>query len=428
MKRIVIIMTSIMLLLNLSACVSETQDNIPIHISDYVLDDFSYNEANDKPYTYNCIDASVSLQYDNGNIYFWGGLPGEKNTTVMKLNPSTGLCTPICSLSLCEHNTPECPTYGLNAWFYAYNDNIYYKRAYSYTYRNTDGSIRSTVDLSDSVCYDTVHSKLQVLETYNSKNFTEYLNQLFTDNYRFYYDYVFDKDIDKYIFRLCRMDTSNGEVLVIGGDSNADVVIERFVFIKDERIYFVDGKRLYSRTLDNMDEIVHCIGQFGDKVLTDGVGIYFDLYDNDGMRDVYYMSDINDYDSAKKIIDGCTSWCLTENYIYYLDGNKRTIGKSNLTGYHGDVKLMGENIIRCKHNGENKEVVFSFTQDYNKYQINNMVVVDNYIYGLYQYWDDSDNDGVFQDGDQYYSNRSDDFTIMRIDVTDGSVYFIKEGY
>ena len=88
-------MTSIMLLLNLSACDSETQDNIPIHISEYVLDDFSYNEANDKPYTYNCVDASVSLQYDNGNIYFWGGLPGEKNTTVMKLNPSTGLCTPI---------------------------------------------------------------------------------------------------------------------------------------------------------------------------------------------------------------------------------------------------------------------------------------------------------------------------------------------
>ena len=55
-----------------------------------------------------------------------------------------------------------------------------------------------------------------------------------------------------------------------------------------------------------------------------------------------------------------------------------------------------------------------------------MIVVDNYIYGLYYTWNDSDNDGVYQDGDQYISNSSvEGFSIIRIDVTDGSVYFIK---
>lgn len=428
MKRIVIIMTLIMLMFCLPACVSVDTDKLPSNLANYNISDFSYVETNDKPYRYNCIYASVALQYDSGNIFFWSGLPGEIGATVKKLNPVTGLWTSVCPGALCEHNTPDCPMFGLNTWFYVYNEKIYYKRLYSYSYRNPDGSIRSTIDLSDSVCYDTVNSKLQVLETYNSKTFSEYLTQLFTDKYRFYYDYVYDKDNDKHLFKLCKRDLNSGEIFIIGGFSNTDEVIERFVFTKDDRIYFIDGKRLYSRNLDNTDEIVHCTGVFGDQVLTDGDSIYFDLYDNDGMRDVYYMSDINNYDSAKQIIDGCTSWCLTENYIYYLDGNKRTIGKSNITGYHGDVTLIGQNIRRCEHNGDNNEIVFEFDRNYQNYQINNMIVVDNYIYGLYQYWEDLDNDGVFQDGDQHYSNRSDNFSIMRVDVTDGSVYFIKGGY
>lgn len=425
MKRTVMIAAGLLLSLGFSACTPANENNPPIDVSAYEASGFSYVEADDKPYAYNCVDASGDLQYDRGNIYFFGGLPGESNTALMKLNPSVGLFTTVCPLPLCEHNTPECPMFGHTSWFYAYDDTIYYKRSYSYSYRNPDGSIRSTVELHDSVCYDTVEEKLKVLETYDSQSSVEFLNQLFTEDYRFYYDYVYDEEMEQYLFKLCRLDRNSGEISVLGGDFSVEEGVDRFAFSKDERIYFVDGKRLYSRNFDNTDEVVHCSGQFGGKVLTDGDGIYFEL-SQEGKKSIYYMPDINDYHSAKKIVDDCTQWALTEHYVYYVDGEERTIGKSNLTGYQGEeVVLLGKTIRRCSHNGENDEKIFTFDGDYQTYQFNSMLVVDHYIYGFYHYYEDSDQDGIFQDGDQRSSNRSGDSSIMRIDVEDGSVYFIR---
>ena len=426
MKRIFTIITIIMLLLSLSACVSNNQDNIPIHVSDYFLNDFSYVESNDKPYSHNCINASVALQYNEGNIFFWGGPVGQWGATVCKLNPLTGIFSSVCIDPLCNHNTPDCSFFGLRAWFYVYDNKVFYKRSYTYTYRNKDGSVRSTLDVADSVYFDIADSKVSVLQPAIDKNTVEYLRQLYADNYRYYYDYVYDESIDGYLFQMCRQDIESGDISVIGGENNLGEVLERFVFILNDRIYFVDGKRLYSRNLDNTDEIVHCTGEFGEIVMSDGQNIYFELL-TENKKSVFCMTDMNDYSSAKVIIEDCTSWFLTENYVYYIDGESRNIGKSEVTGYGNDeIILRGNHIFRCDHDGANHHEIFEFDTAYRNYQLTNMIVVDNYIYGLYYTWNDSDNDGVYQDGDQYISNSSvEGFSIIRIDVTDGSVYFIK---
>lgn len=416
------IIAVLMLLLTLSSCTSNTS---PIIITDFT-ENFSYVEANDKPYTYNCIDASVALQYSDGNIFFWGGPVGQWGATVCKLNPSTGIISSVCIDPLCDHNTPDCPFFGLRAWFYVYDNKVFYKRSYTYTYRNKDGSIRSTLDVSDSVYFDIIDSKVNVLQPIIDKNAGEYLRQLYTDNFRYYYDYIFDENFDGYLFKMCCQDINSGDVSVIGGENNKDAVLERFVFILNDRIYFVDGKRLYSRNLDNTDEIVHCTGNFGEIVMTDGQSIYFEVVDGND-KNVFCMTDINDYSSATLIIEDCTDWFLTENYVYYTDGDSRNIGQSEIKGYaNSEIILQGNNIFRCDHNGANHELIFSFDNEYRNYQLTNMIVADNYVYGLYHLWNDSDKDGIYRDGDQFISNSSiEDFTIMRIDVTDGSVYFIK---
>lgn len=415
---------TVLFISTLVSCSSSVTDQT-IDYSSF-LQGFEYTAGDDAPYEYNCIEGGDQLQQSDGVLYFFDGFPIEQNKTLCKLTPETGLVSAVCSDPLCGHSSPDCKLFGATNHFYIYNNKVFFKRIYSYTYRNPDGTARSRSEVSDSVFYDMESAKLKVLESYDSKSSVDFTRQLFYKNYRYYYDYVYDETADRHIFRMCRLNIDSGETSVIGGDNNIDEVSDRFVFVLNDRIFFTDGRSLYSKSIDNNDKKLHCTGKFDDIVCTDGQNVYFDLYNN-GLRDVYVLPDVDDYTSAKLIIEGCTNWKLTKNFIYYVDGDKRIIGKSNVSGYQGDdVVFYGRQIQRCQHNGENTEAVFTYDGEYSNYQLTNIVILGNYIYGTYQYWEDSDKDGILQDDDIHYSNKKGDYSIMRINVSSGDVYIIKQ--
>lgn len=423
-KNIILTILSALVLFLVSC--SSTVDYIDADY-DFLFQNFEYVAGDDAPYEYNCINGGNRIQQSDGIIYFFDSIATDKKKTLYKLTPETGLIVNICSDPLCNHSSPDCKLFGSTNLFYVYNDKVFFKRIYFHVYYNDDGTIRSRAKVSDSVQYDLKNAKLTVIESYDSMSSMDYLSQLFYKNYRYYYDYVYDESIDKHIFKMCRLNIDTGEISFIGGDNNIDAATERFVFALEDRIYFTDGKSLYSKNIDNADKKLHCTGEFYENINTDGKNVYFDLQNDNGGRDVYVLTDINDYASAKLIIKGCGAWYLTQNYIYYCDTEKRVIGKSNLSGYAKDeVVLSGKRIRRCDHNGETDEVIFTYEDEYANYQISSMLILDNYIYGEYYYYDDSDGDGILQDTDTHHSNIKGDYSIMRIDVSSGDVYIIRQ--
>ena len=411
----------------LCSCGGEHEPALPASAAEtgYAPEDWEYVEADDKPCPDNCIDGGKQLQYDGGRLYFLNGSNGKRDQTLMTLNLKTGMITSVCPDPLCDHATPDCPFYGIVPLFYVCDGKIFYKRMTSYTYRNPDGTPRYRVDIQDSVFYDTESGKVHVLETYDKKGFSDYTLQLFYNGRRYYCDHVYSEELDKYILKICRLDIASEKSVVIGGENNADGVFERFLFVLNERIYFTDGVRLYSRTLENTDEITHSTGQFDNVAMTDGTDIFFDRR-ADGPLDVYRMTDPNDAESAARIIEGCTNWTLTGRYIYYLDGQTRSAGKNRLDGYDGDeVELYGKELRRCAHDGLGDELVFSFEGDYGSWQIRHWLAVDNYIYGLFTRYDDVNGDGAIDDGEVMKSDADGRFGIMRIDVENGSVRILE---
>ena len=175
------------------------------------------------------------------------------------------------------------------------------------------------------------------------------------------------------------------------------------------------------------DRKEHISGQFLLDVFTDGEYIYYGLPQSEGsnIQSLHRVDFNGKNDIDLGIISEKGNAKITSNYIYYQKYDEIAIGKANIRGYASDtVTLYNSEIWRCDHDGKNQTLVYKFDGDMANYRIFNESYIGNYIYGLYQWWEDADNDGVFEDGDNYSSATKDEYNIMRIDITTGDIYII----
>ena len=387
---------------------------------------FTYTPGDDKMYPFNCL-VECNVQAYDGMIYF---VTAQKNSprTVYRLDPQTGVISYVCSDPLCSHGR-GCPLYGITAGFFVYNNKLFYNRYFidpSKKTNDADGNPR----VNDFCVYDMSDGKMKVLQNYDYNMLISTDRQIFTGNYRYYEDYVqLDESYEGYeefcnehntvpfMMLPTRMDIETGERTVISTKDSIMNATEKLCFVLDERIYFTDGKRLYSRDMNNENEIVHCEGNLGYNVSTNGKSVYFEktqpTEDDDVIRSVYYIADMNNYTEPVKIIDNTRGWRLTEKYIYYTDGEDRYYGEGANQKYS-----LGTQLRRCSHDGTNDELVIKYEGEYYTWQPYQKAIYGNYMYGLYFYSTDDDGDGIYQD----YSS---DPNLARIDLNTGEVYVIE---
>ena len=409
-----------------------TNDNASISQTE-----FKYTDSDDLPLTYNAIKGMETFQYDNGYLYFKNERVSQldpkymlADRTLMRYNCKTDTLTFVCNDPLCSHNTEDCPFYAMYNAKYVYNGNIYFAQLYINHAENAAHNYAGCFK-----GYNLTTGESMVRNTIDSDGYSEYANLLVADNYVFYYDSVYQEELDDWVFAVCRWDTNNNTIAVVSGNDNAydpnslypDALSCRFLFALDSRIYFTNGKTIYSTDMNMEDRKEHISGQFLLDVFTDGEYIYYGLPQSEGsnIQSLHRVDFSGKNDIDLGIISEKGNAKITSNYIYYQKYDEIAIGKANIRGYASDtVTLYNSEIWRCDHDGKNQTLVYKFDGDMANYRIFNESYIGNYIYGLYQWWEDADNDGVFEDGDNYSSATKDEYNIMRIDITTGDIYII----
>ncbi len=415
---------------------NKTEDTIEIP--------FEFTESDDEPTdNYNLMLGWNILGFSDGYIYFVNGSSNpfnlQENQTLWKYNIKTNNLTSVCSDPICKHNTPSCPLYAITDQYYIYNNKVLATYIY-YTFID-DGSTGNTPDIEGwggFKMYDMSNGKSLLLNEFNPKEgYTEDLRKLIFDDYCIYYDYVYNEKIDAWVFAICRWDMTTNKIVTLTGMDNTydfnsqenSALATTFLFAIDSRIYFSDGKTIYSTDVNYENRIDHVTGKFDANVYTDGKYIYYGIYIPNSKNTVQSIRRM-DFDGKNDIDLGINAesynWQITSKYIYYKKYDEITIGKNMVSGYAGEnIILTNSEIWRCNHDGTNHELVYKFEGDMANTRMVNEIYVGNYIYGIYEKWTDSDNDGVFKDGDRYYSDTYEDFTIMRINIETGEVYYIK---
>lgn len=379
-------------------------------------------EFADRPVDYNIINGAYFIQYSDNYLYFY-----KLRSPLMRYNPETNNMTYVCGDPLCNHNSPDCPLYGLNTTFCVYNNKIFFRRDYRYLHRKADGA-PDYYELYVGYCsYDLADSKLTVYEavknpTGDDRGYIGKVYELYAGKYRYYYDYIYNDKLEKYVYSICRMDLDTKEIVVFDSESNTSSNLRvAFIFCLGDRIYFSDLKSVYSTNYDLKDKKVVVEGTFPSEMYTDGSRIFWEDKNSDGSRSLYCMNLDGSNQAALNI--KAWSWELTTNYIYYLTYDKITVGKlQSKSMSSSELNLTGSELHRCKHDGSDDETVWKAEGDYKYTRFNNWLVVGNYVYAIYTNWNDSDGDGIFTDADKYQS--ANDFKIMRINISDGNIGYI----
>ena len=120
---------------------------------------------------------------------------------------------------------------------------------------------------------------------------------------------------------------------------------------------------------------------------------------------------------------------LTDEYIYYMkpDGDDVVLGKADIRGYaSSEVVITPLVICRSRHDGSGEERLALVTDTEKGFSPLGWIVVGNYLYCKYSYWEDADGDGIFTDGDNKYSTMITSggavCRLMRFDLTTGDRY------
>jgi hypothetical protein len=398
--------------------------------------DFEYTESDDEPIMYNTLNGGSEVKYFDGCIYFFNGNSSgrQKNhATLYRFNVKTGNLTTVCPDPLCEHNTPDCPFYSMDSIYYIYENKIYYSRTYF-----LDIDFKETGYYADFVSFDLSDSKLKQYIVY-SDSIPEAVigSELYIDKYRFYYDAIVDSKTNNIQTAICRMNLEDGsiDILIKDNSSNNDktstLLINKFLFAVNQRIYFTDGREIYSTDYDMNNRQYILSGNFSSyKILTDGEYIYWGESEDSDNTDLQtlYRSKLDGSGERFSLGIKTEDWQLTENYIYYLNTSETNIGKNNITQRNSDdIVLTYNEIRRAALDGSSNEKVFSLINDDTNYEIYYYTCVGNYIYAAYNTFIDNNKDGVFDDSEYYQSIVENTYTILRIDVTTGDTYYIHCG-
>lgn len=435
MKKIIKIGIAFFAILAMSSCRDITYIDEDKSDDSLSHQEFSYTDSDDLPLEYNVINGVNVMQYSDGYIFFHNNYGRDiynfpKNRTMMKYNVKTGNLTSVCQDPLCFHNTIDCPFYAMYRTMYVFDSKIAYTQLYSITDSSDNFNMAGK-----SMLYDVKNNSSIVRNTFETNSYSEYMSMLPVDNCILFYENIYNEDLDEWVDGIYRWNTDDNTITLMCGENNTynqgakypNVLACQMIFAIDSRVYFTDGKTIFSTDLNFENRTDHVNGQFVLDVFTDGEYIYYGIPVSDGsyIQTLHRVDFDGKNDKNLNITATKENISITKNYIYYMKHDEIDIGACRVSGYAGNrVILENSEIWRCDHNGENHELVFKFDGEYANYRILYEAYVGNYIYGLFSWWEDADGDGVFEDGDNHFSADNDEYKIMRIDVTSGEIYII----
>ncbi len=122
------------------------------------------------------------------------------------------------------------------------------------------------------------------------------------------------------------------------------------------------------------------------------------------------------------------NWLLTDQYIYYVTYDEKSMGKNAVSGYGGsEIVISGSKLHRMKHDGSEDTVVFDFSSPEEGMRLLWWTIAGNYLYGTYTTYFDADEDGKVSDNERYQScgtSEGDTISLIRIDLTSGKASYI----
>lgn len=372
--------------------------------------EFTYTASDDEP----CYFGSQSideLKYHDGYIYIVCGTP-------YRLNTETGNVTTVCGDPLCTHDSDECPFFRNSGTGTAY-------------YISADGSLCFPGD-SGFVRYDQKKMKRVLLDDYRGAASLFFAPEVYYDDYRIYSGFDYDPEKDKYTYGLRRADLKNGGSEFFGGTTDEDgnylPLKAQPWFTVGDRLYLEDGKCFFSLDKDGGDRKDLFAKKGGSGYMyTDGEYIY---YCEDDRSSIIRRS--LDGGEPETVVTGVYSYQyfkLTDEYIYYMkpDGDDVVLGKADIRGYaSSEVVITPLVICRSRHDGSGEERLALVTDTEKGFSPLGWIVVGNYLYCKYSYWEDADGDGIFTDGDNKYSTMITSggavCRLMRVDLTTGDRY------
>ena len=408
-KRIVLII-ALVLTLPLHSC-SNKPGNIPddlpqteeIYDMNWFLkynSEFSYIEGTDnvtaiKQGLHSDVFSNIRI-YDG---YLYVNFQGD---TMRRLNPSTGNITAVCQKPTCFHNTKDCPFYALNpSEFKIFKNKIYFsankeRRGESgtgwgyYVYDLENDSIsRSTAKRSDSTMFVG-----EVLLT--------------SDGYQYYYDLQYDEVKDQYHYYICRYSLDSGKTDVLAEPEDGNTVLVDKI---DGVLYYLDGIG-FGIYHENTGEKEQTYKGYVENAGHDGEYFYF----RDEKEYLYRMPIGSS--TAEQLTDfPVRYYYLTDQYIYYRIREKVIIGKYE-DGSDADIE--SQKVFRMNKDGTGQEVVWEFKDELNNMNCDYFVVLGNYLYSKFYYWDDSiknfvEYQNIDENGNAY---------LLRIDLINKKTFFI----
>lgn len=377
--------------------------------------DFPYTESVDLPIDFGSSQIH-DLKSDGDYIYKY------HNGMLYRLNPRTGNVTSVCGDPLCRHNSPDCPLYGMSG-VYHFTDSgeICCAVNYSTKVKNAVTGEYETKKVNQFIRYDAESLKNVVIDDFGEQSLI-LGPEIYSGNWRIYVGQEYDAENDKLIYGLRRADVDSGKNAFWGGEKLADGTYKPLdnvepLFTLDGRFWFNDGRYIFSLDEDGGNRVNHLepgIPLASGRIQTDGEWLYYV-----SPKNVITRTGLSGGRAEVIVNDESYSgypFVLTENYIYYQAGSPISVGKADIPGYAADeIILNGENILRCRHDGSEKELVCTFDGTLRPTQ---WIVVGNYLYCSFTRWDDADSDGVFHREDMYFS---DDIgcELLRVDLSTG---------
>lgn len=371
--------------------------------------EFSYTENSDEPVSFGTQTIGTVKYYD-GYVYI-------VSDTLYRVNVSTGNVTTVCQDPICVHDSENCPLYGIGG------SSIYYL--------SDDGSV-CFPGSRGFVRYDAAKMKTVLLDDYDGATFRSFGPEIYCGDYRIYDGFEYDAGKDEATYGVRRADLKNGGSSFFGGMTGADgkyvTLTAQPWFNIGDRLYFEDGENFFSLDKEGGDRRDLFAKKSGGRIFTDGEFIYYQEADDftniwrRGLEGGEAEIVVRDFYSPG-------TYMLTDEYIYYMkpDGDDVVLGKADIRGYAADeVRITPLVICRSRHDGSGEERLALVTDIEKGLSPLGWIVVGNYFYCEYSYWEDADGDGIFTDGDNKYSTMITSggavCRLMRVDLTTGDIY------
>jgi hypothetical protein len=398
MKRLIIL--TVIVLVTITSCGRERNPDDFINITPD--GEFIYIESDDEQVIHNFLSRSNDFQYYDGYLYFFGH-------TLFRYNTRTGNITTVCQDALCNHDIPSCPFFGSIGNVFINNSNIHFIRSYNHT------SNGNRVMNREFGTYDLKTMRYTVRDRMTwSNTFSEYNKQLFTDSYRYFYDYMFDEEQQQHFFQIARMDLRTNKITALNPKeeiADTDIFNKRFLFVIENRIYFTDINTIYSTDLDLNDGRFVMDGNFiYDDIFTDGTYIFYGVpTDTPFVVSIHRVNWDGTNNIELGIITNVNEWTITKNYIYYASPFRKILGSNTKISFFSDA------IVRSDYDGNNKVTVYQADNDEETglyIQLHGYTINGNYIYSNYYTFDEIN--------EIYYSNLGEGY-FLRINMIDSSI-------